>query len=255
MIIRLLCCLTALAAATGANLAQETKDGGDPEKPRNAFVKIMNACDTSQNERWRTGLDLKFKDQTIGKDIRLGERGPTGKISFTGRDFIEVFRQGDDSRPLVRVPANLKAGGFYTLVVLGQLDADSAQVDVRVVEEYPVPEASDKKDRCRMQLVNAVGKFPVAIGIKNEKPIPISFGEIRELVFSPGAVDLGLFFQNSKGETQRLQSGLIAKPGDNLTAIVHPSAERPERPELLRVNAASDRVPALTADDVPQTSR
>ncbi len=111
MTIRLLCCLTALAAATGANLAQETKDGGDPEKPRDAFVKIMNACDTSQNERWRTGLDLKFKDQTIGKDIRLGERGPTGKISFTGRDFIEVFRRGDDSGPLVRVPANLKAGG------------------------------------------------------------------------------------------------------------------------------------------------
>ncbi len=106
-----------------------------------------------------------------------------------------------------------------------------------------------------MQLVNAVGKFPIAIGIKNEKPMPIPFGEIRELFFSPGAVDLGIYFQNSKGETQRLQSGLIAKPGDNLTAVVHPSAERPERPELLRFNAAFERAAALAADGAPQTNR
>lgn len=248
MTIRVLCCLTMFAAAIVPVLSQETKGS---EKTRDAFVKIMNVCDTSQKERWRTGLDLKFKNRTIGSDIRLGEHGPTGKISFTGRDCIEVFRHGTNSQPLARVPANLKSGGFYTLVVLGQLDSDSVKLDVRVIEEYPIPEAGNRKGQCRVQLVNAIEKFPIAIGINTEDPTPISFGETHELFFPPGEVDLGLFFKDSRGELRRLQAGLIAEPDGNYTAVVYPSAERSDRPGFMRTNAASERAAALIHVDTP----
>ena len=236
-----LCCLAALAVAVPPMMAQEAKGGSASEKPADAFIKIMNACDTSQEDRWRTGLDLKFKDRTIGSDIRLGERGPVGKIAFTGRDFIEVFRHDENSAPLARVPATLKAGGSYTLVVVGRLEAGSAALDVRVVEEYPIPDESRHKGSCRLQLLNAVEKYPVAIGINKDKPVRMPFGELREFLLSPGTIDIGLFFSDSHGETRRLQAGMIAEQGGNFTAVILPSAERSDRPDFVRFNAAAAR--------------
>lgn len=249
MTIRVLCyILVLLATISSATLAQETKPGSSMEKPQDAFIKILNACDTAQGERWRTGLDLRFKDRTIGSDIRIGERGPHGKISFTGKDFIEVFRHGADTLPLARVPANLKPGGAYALVVLGQLDAGSAKLDVRIVEEYPLPDEDQLKGSCRLQLLNAVEKYPIAIGINKEKSIRLPFGELREFVFSPGAIDIGLFFSDSRGVTRRLQSGMVAEKGGNYTAVIFPSAERSDRPDIVRYNAASER-PKIQAHD------
>ncbi|MEI6071600.1 MAG: hypothetical protein WCS31_07395 [Verrucomicrobiae bacterium] len=234
--------------AGGAPLVAQINSSA--EKPRVASIKILNACDTAQPDRWRTGLDLKFKDRAIGRDIRIGERGPVGRISFTGKDFIEVFRHGEDSRPLARVPATLKAG-CYTIVVVGQLDADSSSVDVQVIEEFPIPQESLRPGQCRVQLLNAVRKFPVAVEINGRKLAPIACGEIRELFFPPGEMDIVLLFSDLRGGIGRLQSGMLAKAGDNCTAVIQPSAERSDRPELTRANAAAESPQAPVPDDKP----
>jgi hypothetical protein len=211
------------------------------EKPRDARIRILNACDTVQPERWRTGLDLRFRDRTIGRDIRIGERGPSGRISFTGKDVIEVARAGGDGTPIASVPARLKPSGRYSLVVMGWLDADSSDLDVRVVEEYPIPEQSIRPQKCRIQLLNAVRGFPVGVEINGVKIPPLAYGEIRELFLHPGEPDIGLLFSDADGVTRRMQCGMRAQPGDNFTAVIHPSSERSDRPAFFRVNAAAER--------------
>jgi hypothetical protein len=207
----------------------------------NAHIKILNVCDTSQADRWRTGVDLRFQERTIGKDIRMGERGPLGRITFTGKDFIEIFRAGGDPGPLLRVPATLKASGVYTLVVMGQLDAASTTLDVRVIEEYPIPKESIRPEQCRIQLLNALQKFPVAVEINRQKAPALAFGETCEIFLTPGEVTITLIFGDGAKGASRLQSGMVAKPGDNYTLVIHPSAERSDRPELFRANAAAER--------------
>jgi hypothetical protein len=211
------------AAATGQ--AEEPH----AEQPRDASIRILNACDTSQKDRWRTGLDLTFQGGVIGRDIRLGESGPCGKITCTGKDVIEVFRNGTSGPALVRVPAKLRDGGRYSLVVFGQIEADSARLGVRVIEEV-----ADKPDaQCRMLLLNAIEKFPVAIGINQSPPTDLPVGEVREFVFAPGQVDIGLYFLDPQGKSRRLQAGLRAEPGGRHTAVILPSPERPDRPALI----------------------
>lgn len=211
------------------------------EKPRVAYVKIFNACDTSQPERWRTGLDLNFKGNTIGRDIRIGERGPVGKITFTGKDAIEVYRSGDDAHVLASVPALLQPGGSYTLVVIGKIEASTSDLNVSVIEEFPIPPQSKRPDQCRVILLNAVESFPVALSVGKEFRQPLPFGEQREVFLVPGGVDLGIWFNDSKGIRRRLQAGMIATAGGNYTAVIHPSEERSDRPSLFRSSATEDR--------------
>lgn len=243
-----------LLSAFSNSLLHSQTGGNSPgdEKMKDAYVKIVNACDTSQPERWRTGLDLKFKDQAIGRDIRLGERGPIGKISFVGRDLIDVYRHGD-SRVLASVPARLQAGGIYTLVVMGSLEANSADLKVEVIEEFPLPPESERPGQCRVVFLNAVKSYPVSISVGKETPLTLAFGEKRELFLNPGEQDLGLWFRDSKGAPQRLQAGMVAETGANYTAVLHPSEERSDRPSLFRFNAVEDRTRANEMAVAPST--
>jgi len=213
----------------------------DAPKPEDAYVRILNGCDTSQSERWRTGVDLKFKDKIIGADIRLGEKGPLGKISFIGRDTIDVYRHGDSSQSIASVPAKLQQGGFYTLVVLGDLEASSADLKVAVVQEFPLAQESQRSGQCRIVLINTVSAYPVGLSIGNNPPQKLPYGEVKELFLPPGELDLGLWFTDKTGKSKRLQAGMIAEAGANFTAIVHPSQERSDRPAFFRINSREDR--------------
>ncbi len=226
----------------------------EDDKPKDAYIKIINACDTTQPERWRTGLDLKFKGKAIGRDIRSGERGPIGKISFTGKDVIDVYRQGDDTHALASVPALLKRGGMYTLVVMGEIGTSSADLKVVVVEEHPLPPSSERPGLCRVNLLNAVKAYPVALSIGKEPPQALTYGEQNVIFLSPGEIDLGLWFTDSKGIRQRLQAGMVALAGGNFTAVIHPSEERADRPSFFRANALEDRASVAELDAKPQLS-
>ena len=240
--------------AISPSRGQSGEDTPVDDKPKDAYIKIINACDTTQPERWRTGLDLKFKGKPIGRDIRLGERGPIGKISFTGKDVIEVFRQGDDTQALASVPALLKGGGFYTLVIMGQIGASSADLKVAVVEEYPLPPSSERPGLCRVDLLNAVQAYPVSLSIGKDPPQPLTFGERKEIFLPPGEIDLGLWFTDSKGVRQRLQAGMVAQAGGNITAVVHPSEERADRPGFFRADAMDDRAAVAEMNAKPEMS-
>ena len=247
-------CLFLAVCFLASPVRAETRSGPpDNDKPRDAYVKIINACDTSQAKRWETGLDLKFKNRSIGQDIRMGERGPIAKITFTGKDIIEVYRNGDDSHALASVPALLKKGGIYSLVVMGQIEASSADLNVAVIEEFPLPPESERPGQCRLVLLNAVRSYPVSLSVGNAAPLQLQFGQQKEVFLSPGKIDLGLWFTDSKGNKQRLQAGMIAEPGGNFTAVVHPSEERSDRPALFRFSVVEGRAAIKDTEAVPDS--
>lgn len=201
----------------------------DTDEPTDASIRIINGCDTSQKERWRTGLDLTFHGRMIGRDIRLGESGPRGRITCAGKDVIEVFRHGASAPSLLRVPAKLRDGGSYSLVVFGLLEADSARLEARVIEE-----AAGKPDgMCRMLVIDTIKNFPVAIAIDPAPPASLPAGEVREFICAPRPVNIGLYFIDPQGNLRRLQAGLRAEPNGRQTAVLHPSSERPDRPALI----------------------
>jgi hypothetical protein len=213
-----------------------------PEKPKDAHIRILNCCDTDQAERWKTGLDLKFKDQYIGRDIRIAQRGPVGKISFVGKDTIEVFRAGDESRAIARIPASLKAGGFYTIVVLGKLGASASDVEIKLVEEFPISEEELRPDMVRMQLVNAIKNYPVALTIKsgNANSAP-KYSELQKYFFTPGELEMNLVYRQVSGKIVSVPWVIETARGEDYVAVIHPSKHRGNTPTLMRINVAASR--------------
>lgn len=233
----------ALASAFGFSFAGQAAEPSSSKSvnPEVAYVRILNGCDTSQAERWRTGVDLKFKEALIGSDIRLGESGPLEKISFSGRDTIDVYRAGNYTRAIAGVPATLQKGGFYTLVVMGNLERDSASIQVAVVQESPLPPESVRSGFCRMVLVCTVSDYPVAFSVGQGPPQKLLFGEQREFFLPPGEMDFGVWFVDSDGKTKRIQAGLSARAGANLTTVIHPSPGSPRRPAFCRIYGGVER--------------
>jgi hypothetical protein len=213
-----------------------------PEKPKDADIRILNCCDTDQAERWRTGLDLKFKNQYIGRDIRIAQRGPVGKISFVGKDTIEVFRTEDANRAIARIPASLKAGGFYTILVLGNLGASTSDVEIKLIEEFPMPENELQPDMVRMQLVNAVKNYPVALKIRsgstNSSP---EYSELQKYFFAPGELEMDLVYRQDSGKVVSVPWLIETARGDDYVAVIHPSKHRSNTPTFMRINVAASR--------------
>jgi hypothetical protein len=213
-----------------------------PEKPKDAHIRILNCCDTSQAERWKTGLDLKFKDQYIGRDIRIAQRGPVGKISFVGKDTIEVFRTGDESRAIARIPASLKAGGFYTIVVLGNLGASASDVEIKLIEEFPISEEELRPDMVRMQLVNAIKNYPAGLTIKsgsaNSSP---KYSELQKYFFTPGELEMNLVYRHESGKIVSVPWVIETARGEDYVAVIHPSNHRSNTPTIMRINVAAAR--------------
>jgi hypothetical protein len=121
------------------------------------------------------------------------------------------------------------------------MEASTSELNVSVIEEFPIPPQRIRPDQCRVILLNAVESFPIALSIGKEFRQPLPFAEQKEVFFVPGEVDLGIWFNDSKGIRCRLQAGMVATAGGNYTAVIHPSEERSDRPSLFRSSATEDR--------------
>jgi len=218
------------------------------ETPRDALIKIINACNTSQSERWKTGIDLAFKDIQIGSDIRIGERGPLGKITFVGRDTIDIYRHGDTQRKIASIPAKLDAKSLYSLVVVGSIEEASASVDIVVIREDPLPERSKVPGKARVLFVNGVDDYQIGVSFGNSAPQVLAPLQQLESFHDPGELDLGLWFTDSNGKKQRIQSGILLSQNESITAVIYASAERGDRPSLLVLNPSEDLVRAREAE-------
>lgn len=232
--------LTLLTLLWAPGFLQSQSD--TPEKPKDAYIRILNCCDTDQAERWKTGLDLKFKDKYIGKDIRIARQGPVGKISFVGKDTIEVFRTGSANQAIARIPASLKAGGFYTILVLGNLSASESNVEIKLIEDFPFLENELQPGMVRVQLVNAVKQYPVALSMKSRGiNSSLKYSELQKYYFVPGQLEMDLVYRDKSGKAVTVHWLIETAPGEDYLAVIHPSRDRGDIPTFLRINVAASR--------------
>ncbi|MFV0415464.1 MAG: hypothetical protein ACK5NG_03770 [Chthoniobacterales bacterium] len=238
--------LAALLTLSGILTAQEkipNKKG--KEEPSVAYIKILNACDTNQSERWKTGLNLTFNEETLGSDVRIGEIGLLARVSSTSKDELSIFRsdvsgKSVGTQALEKIPAKFQEGGLYTAVVLGDIEENSANLQLQVLQQYPIPPQSKRPGKCRVVLLNAISKFPVSVDIAGGNPQQLAFNKPSEFFINPGEVNIGLNFKDKRGKDQRIQSGLVAQAGGNIIAVVLYPAERGDRPTLRRFDVSQD---------------
>jgi hypothetical protein len=231
----------------------------DREKPNDAYIRILNCCDTTQTERWKTGLDLKFKDNYIGRDIRLATYGPVGKISYVGRDFIEVFRTGETEKPIAQIPATLKPGGFYSVVVMGIIGKTDSDVVVKLIEEYPLTNQERPPGTFRMVVLNAIKNYPVLFRPVGDKTSSIpKFSETAELNLPLGEQEMELIYENEERKTITNPWIVLIEEGGDYLTVIHPSRDRGSLPTLLQLNMAEARATLLSVTrdkDTEETSR
>lgn len=205
-----------------------------------AYVKIINACETSLAERWRAGLDFRFKKQNLATDVRIGEQGPYRKVEITGRDRLLVYRHGE-SRASLQLPANLENGGFYTLVLTGLIGDPADSLKAEILRDYPLGDKSASPEQARVTILNAVAKFPVSLSIGEGHPQILPIGTQREITQAVGQGDLAIWFKNKDGEPRKIGASLQMDGGETYTVVIYPSAERPDRPAVFRFSPTLER--------------
>ena len=237
-LIRILTCgvLPLLAIAQA-----HAEDADKEEKPKDAFVKIFNATFRNGVETWETGLDLKFHDEPLANDVRVGEGGLVRQITYKQKDTVDVFRHreflknpGPDTKlPAAKIAATFDEGSVTLLVVHGEVSATGEKLKVDMIREFPVPEESRRPGMARMVLANLRDGAPVFLSIGKLEPIQIAPDERREVFLPPGETEIFLIHKETgKTDYKRQLAVFKFKANRNYTGIVLPAAEIPSRPVL-----------------------
>jgi len=200
-----------------------------PEKPKQGFVRIINASTISLSEAWKAGVDLSFKDQVLARDMRGGEGAAYTPITFVGKDTVDVMPTGKTSK-VGTVPAAFEAGGFYTILLTGAISDDGFKVTPVVSTDFPVPPAKVRQGYARIRMFNAITTFPVRLKMEEDGTVaslpPLAF---TELYLKPGAHSYRLIFPY-KEQTREIQGLFMVNANTEYTAVIFASPGRPNRP-------------------------
>lgn len=202
----------------------------DDKKPKDAFVRIVNACTIEMREPWRAGLDLTFKDQPLAIDMRGAEAATYKRITFVGKDTVDVMATGKKSK-LVAVPATFEKGGFYSIYLTGEISDAGYKVTPLVVTDFPVPPAKLRQGYARVNVFNAISTFPVKLQLDNGSTVKLAALSFTELYLTPGSHPYRIFFPYKSAERD-MQGFLIVAANSGYSAIISASPEKADRPVM-----------------------
>lgn len=222
--------ITLAASLAVCSWAQE--GGEKPDTPKSAYIKVVNACDVKLPEPWRAGLDLSFKDNILAADIRPGERCSYRKITFTGKDHINL-RMTQTKTEATRVPATFEKGCFYTLVITGQVSETGTKVDATIRKDFPGDPGKERGGFARVNVINTITSFPVSVTSDKGTPVSSDDGQ-KNFYFSGGEQPLTLKFKDVKGRDQTFKNSIIVEPDKNYSAIILNSTEGGNRPVVFK---------------------
>ena len=237
---RFLCGVLALLVL-GSTLAVAADDGQKEKKPKNAFVKIFNAGYRNGVERWETGLDLKFHDEALANDVRIGEGGLVRQITFKQKDTVDVFRHREflkkpptgEPQPAAKLAASFEEGTVTLLVVHGEFSPSGENLQLDAIREFPVAPESLRPGMARLFLANFRAGEPVFLAIGSLSTVQLAYGENHEMFLPPGEIEIFLLHkEQGKTEYKRQLAVFKFKPDHNYTGIISPAAEIPNRPSL-----------------------
>jgi hypothetical protein len=219
------------------NAASDPND----EKPKKAFVKIFNAVYRDGAEKWETGLNLKFHDEPLANDVRVGEGGLVRQISYQRKDTVDVFRNREflknpasaNNLPAAKLSTTFDEGSATLLVVHGEITPHGEKLNIEAIREFPVNEESRRPGMARLLLANFRQGEPVFLSIGTMDTFQLHHNEKREIFLPPGESEIFLIHrQNSKSDYKRQLTAFHFKGDHNYTGLISPSSEIPTRPSL-----------------------
>lgn len=211
------------------------------EKPKDGYVKIFNATFRKGVEKWETGLNLKFHDEPLANDVRVGEGGLVRQITYKQKDTVDVFRNREFLKtpaptielPAAKLSATFEEGSVTLLVVHGEISPSGENVKITALREFPVPEESLRPGQARFVVANFRNGEPVYLAIGTLPPFPLAPNEQRELFLPPGETEIFLIHKEpGKSDFKRQLAAFKFKANHNYSGIIFPSAEIPNRPSL-----------------------
>lgn len=208
--------------------------------PTTASVTVINCAETSLPERWRASLDVQFKKEWLARDIRLGERSPYRQITYTGDGMLEIFLHGNPTAVL-KVPVSFESGGMYSLLILGSIEANQAELRAKVIKEFPVEEGVIRPGLARLVIVNAISSYPILFSVGEDSPKLLPVGQDVSAYVKPGEHPISMWFPFKDGKPRRIVSAIIAEPNSSYTLAIYGSQERADRPAMFRSHSKEDK--------------
>jgi hypothetical protein len=211
------------------------------EKSKDGYVKIFNATYRNDVEKWETGLNLKFHDEPLANDVRVGEGGLVRQITYKQKDTVDVFRNREfltapapaNEQPAAKLSGTFEEGSITLLVVHGEISHSGENVQITALREFPVPEDSRRPGQARLIVANFRDGGPVYLSIGNLEAFPLTPNEQREIFIAPGETEIFLIHKEpGKSDFKRQLAAFKFKANHNYTGIIFPSAEIPARPSL-----------------------
>ena len=211
------------------------------EKPKAAHVKIFNATYRNGVEKWETGLDLKFHDEPLANDVRVGEGGLVRQITYKQKDTVDVFRNREflknpdpaSELPAAKLSTTFEEGSVTLLVVHGEISRSGEKVSITAIQEFPLPEGAMFLGMSRLIIANFRKGDPIYLSIGTLKTFSLATNEQREIIVPPGATEIFLVQnENVNSEYKRQLAVFKFKANHNYTGIIFPAAEIPTRPAL-----------------------
>jgi hypothetical protein len=211
------------------------------EKPKDGYVRIFNATYRNGVEKWETGLNLKFHDEPLANDVRVGEGGLVRQITYKQKDTVDVFRNREflkapapaNELPAAKLSATFEEGSMTLLVVHGEITPNGEKLHIEPIREFPVNEESRRPGMARLLLANFRQGDPVFLSIGKMDSIQLQHNEKREIFLSPGEIEIFLIHrQNGKSDYKRQLAAFKLKADHNYTGLISPSSEVPTRPSL-----------------------
>jgi hypothetical protein len=211
------------------------------EKPKDGYVKIFNATYRNGVEKWETGLNLKFHDEPLANDVRVGEGGLVRQITYKQKDTVDVFRNREflkvpasaNELPATKLSATFEEGSVTLLVVHGEISRNGENVKITALREFPVPEESLRPGQARFVVANFRNGEPVYLSVGSLAPFPLASNEQREIFVAPGETEIFLIHKEpGKSDFKRQLAAFKFKANHNYTGIIFPAAEIPTRPSL-----------------------
>jgi hypothetical protein len=211
------------------------------EKPKEGYVKIFNATYRNGAEKWETGLNLKFHNEPLANDVRVGEGGLVRQITYKQKDTVDVFRNQEHLKnpstnptlPATKLSTTFEAESVTLLVVHGELGPSGESLKIEAIREFPVPEESQRPSVARLLLANFRQGEPIFLSIGTLDAIQLHYDEKREVFIPPGETEIFLIHRETgKSEYKRQLAAFKFKADHNYTGIISPAAEIPARPSL-----------------------
>jgi hypothetical protein len=211
------------------------------EKPKEGYVKIFNATYRNGVEKWETGLNLKFHDEPLANDVRVGEGGLVRQITYKQKDTVDVFRHREflkaptpaNELPAAKLSATFEEGSITLLVVHGEISRSGENLKITALREFPISEESNRPGQARLLVANFRNGEPVYLSIGNLEAFPLAPNEQREIFVAPGETEIFLIHKESgKSDFKRQLAAFKFKANHNYTGLISPSSEVPNRPSL-----------------------